>query len=382
MRDLSFDSPDNTTLDTLQRPELETMSFETGQIRHAPLKGGRDEEEDDDNDTTPPDSPTAARAANVSASSNGLKRRTSHSSASKLPQRVARTSTPARPKAKSTPKHLIPPTWSAARPTDLSKTPLGTGTSTRSYTSNATTATSQHNHTTNISDVGSPPTMTYAFSHLPSQIARTPGKQAAEWMTRDVYETAALQLGHQLDDSPVVEPPSVIKNWDKRNYGGGPGSAVKKPPPPNFGRVVDDDDHHDDAERAARKRSAGGVVDEDEDEQRDDDDNDDVSFGSVGDAPIEDWDSQAAAGEETQDLSNRLEDSHLYDREAADDDDEEEDSFAAAAAREEAAPDTLFGGKRDVGQLDRLSGFLRGEQNMHTLHGGRQCLSLIFKRPV
>lgn len=325
MRDLSFDSPDNSfaeTVDTVPEPELQTMNFGLGKLGHAKLKDA------------PEPTPKISKG----------KQRAFEEPSTVKPS--ARTSTPAKPKSRDlSPSRLsaqMPEGWSAKKPTDLSKTPL-TSQSSRSYYAPS-----------NISDISSPPTMSYKFSHLPTQIARTPGKTAAQWMTQDVLETAALQMGdHRTEsmlESPVIEPPSVIKNWDKRNYGGMADSPLQRPKQPDFGRVIDDDDEADDHTQV----------------------NDDVSFGSIGDAPIEDWDAGERSGmtvggededeNESGNLSEQL-DSKLGME-------EEEDSFDI---RQE-APDTLFGGNRDAGQLDKLGAFLKGggAVDMHTLHGGRQ----------
>lgn len=354
-RDLSFDSPDNTLDDTVDKPELETMSLDPSKVRQGKLNDVSAQE----------DSPFIAKPK---PSSSAAKDKPPHGSVTAATAAKARTSTPAKAKYASpaTSAKLashLPPGWSAHKPTDLSKTPL-TGQSTRSY------------QPSNISDVSSPPEMTYAFSHLPSKIARTPGKKAAQWMTQDILETAALQLGeHQEDpmsalDSPVIEPPSVIKNWDKRNYDrDAPESPIRGAPSASssankqhYGRVVDDDDDEGD-------HGQGSVVE-----------HDDVSFGSIGDAPIEDWEQHEGktadvSGDETHQLSEQM-DSRLGGFDGVEEG--EEDSFD----QRQEAPDTLFGGRQQPRQLDRLDGFLKVHNagEMHTLHGGRKshCASMLW----
>ena len=60
------------------------------------------------------------------------------------------------------------------------------------------------------------------FSVSKSKLSKTPAKEAAHLITRDVLQRAALRNNEDLDavgaDSPSFEPPSVVKNWATRGY--------------------------------------------------------------------------------------------------------------------------------------------------------------------
>lgn len=60
------------------------------------------------------------------------------------------------------------------------------------------------------------------FSVSKSRLTKTPAKEAARLMTHDVLQRAALRAGNDMStallDSPVLEPPSVVKNWATRGY--------------------------------------------------------------------------------------------------------------------------------------------------------------------
>lgn len=70
-----------------------------------------------------------------------------------------------------------------------------------------------------------------AFSAYKSRLSRTPAKEAARLITRDVLQKASLRDGGSWEDagmdSPPLDPPSVVKNWATRGY------TTHFPPPPN-----------------------------------------------------------------------------------------------------------------------------------------------------
>jgi DASH complex subunit ASK1 len=61
-----------------------------------------------------------------------------------------------------------------------------------------------------------------AFSVYKSKLSRTPAKEAARLITRDVLQSANLRSGGDWHDagpdSPMLDPPSVVKNWATRGY--------------------------------------------------------------------------------------------------------------------------------------------------------------------
>jgi len=69
---------------------------------------------------------------------------------------------------------------------------------------------------------GFSPPQTIHFSVPRSKLAQTPSKEAARLITRDVLETARLRAGYanpmDLEDSPPLEPPSVLREWKQRGY--------------------------------------------------------------------------------------------------------------------------------------------------------------------
>ena len=69
---------------------------------------------------------------------------------------------------------------------------------------------------------GISPPQTIHFSVPRSKLAKTPSKEAARLVTRDVLETARLRAGYanpiDLEDSPPLEPPSVLREWKQRGY--------------------------------------------------------------------------------------------------------------------------------------------------------------------
>lgn len=69
---------------------------------------------------------------------------------------------------------------------------------------------------------GISPPQTLHFSIPRSKLARTPAKEAARLVTRDVLETARFRAGYanpfDLEDSPILEPPSVLREWSARGY--------------------------------------------------------------------------------------------------------------------------------------------------------------------
>ena len=73
-----------------------------------------------------------------------------------------------------------------------------------------------------------------AFSVSRSRLTKTPAKEAARLITRDVLQRAALRNNEDMDavgvDSPALEPPSVVKNWATRGYG----AAAAGSPDPGY----------------------------------------------------------------------------------------------------------------------------------------------------
>lgn len=69
---------------------------------------------------------------------------------------------------------------------------------------------------------GISPPQTLHFSVPRSKLARTPAKEAARLVTRDIVETARFRAGYanpaDLEDSPLPEPPSVLREWNARGY--------------------------------------------------------------------------------------------------------------------------------------------------------------------
>ena len=78
-----------------------------------------------------------------------------------------------------------------------------------------------------------------AFSVSKTRLTKTPAKEAARLITRVVLHRAALRNGAALEDigaeSPMLDPPSVVKNWATRGYTGNiqqkhPGNALARSP--------------------------------------------------------------------------------------------------------------------------------------------------------
>ncbi|KAH9464448.1 hypothetical protein Pst134EB_003981 [Puccinia striiformis f. sp. tritici] len=69
---------------------------------------------------------------------------------------------------------------------------------------------------------GISPPQTIHFSVPRSKLAKTPSKEAARRVTRDVLETARFRAGYanplDLEDSPPLEPHSVLREWKTRGY--------------------------------------------------------------------------------------------------------------------------------------------------------------------
>ncbi|KAI8458207.1 DASH complex subunit Ask1-domain-containing protein, partial [Phakopsora pachyrhizi] len=139
-------------------------------------------------------------------------------------------STPAKPSSSQPvasitfPQEVIDPSWNGI--TDLQKTTLDSFVSPakqlrRPYVDYTDKASSKDDTEESLRAGISPP-QTINFSVPRSKLARTPSKEAARLITRDVLETARFRAGYEnptdLEDSPPLEPPSVLREWKTRGY--------------------------------------------------------------------------------------------------------------------------------------------------------------------
>ncbi|KAG0152328.1 hypothetical protein CROQUDRAFT_70474 [Cronartium quercuum f. sp. fusiforme G11] len=143
-------------------------------------------------------------------------------------------STPMRPSAKRSdlasgrlifPTEVTQPNWDGI--TDLRKTALDGFASPSKKTQQRPIGTLNKGKSREWEDedslmVGISPPQTIQFSIPRSKLARTPAKEAARLVTRDILETARFRAGYanptDLEDSPLPEPPSVLREWSARGY--------------------------------------------------------------------------------------------------------------------------------------------------------------------
>lgn len=326
-----MDSPD------IVRPELETLSL-------GDLSKGKGREESIDNSPIKAQRPKsgnlaerATAAARKSSSNTMLLQKVLQRKAAEGPT----ASTPAVNRTQSHP-FSIPQDWDGLA--DLSRTSLDPYHSSPSFP-NLPRARSLEDSDAAISF----PSMAH-FSVNRAGLTKTPAKEAARMVTRDVLETAAMRSGGggMLVDSPLIEPPSVMKNWTTRGYGGlspPPAQPVFAPKnaAPVVGRTSDlirlDDTNHF-AEAAQEDLAANQDSFDD--------------FGDEIEGEAQDVWGTSFAGEE----GDSQDDTMIRQ--------DDEASFELNVPE-----DTLFGGKRksDGLQLDK---FLQGHEDMQTLHGGRE----------
>jgi DASH complex subunit ASK1 len=257
----------------------------------------------------------------------------------------------------------IPVGWNGLA--DLSKTPLSSMVSPRKPRMAGTL------------DDGDSSTQTMSPPLLMSvnraRLTKTPGKEAAKLITRDVLRSAALR-GHREDwqevggeDSPL-DPPSVVKNWKARGYGG---DFNDRPTPRGEGsrKLFEEEDADFEPNAALPETTRFGLVREDTADHREG-----RSF-------------EVEAEEET------WEDSY----------EQSEGDVNISFEPVDVAEDTVFGGRRstmgDAGRRstvggrtlvdeDDLAGSDAGDfqlkglgpDEMHTLHGGDLLQSQPFDR--
>jgi DASH complex subunit ASK1 len=306
--DADLDSPE------LIRPELETMSL--------------------DNRLQTTDSKGKGKAKSLSNNKSSKDPRLFRQVLDKHGRRGSSSQTP----RVSTPKKInrsqfpsdLPLNWDGLA--DLSKTPLSSLVSPRRHPRLGAAGISEDSADLTLS----PPLI---MSVNRARLTKTPGKEAARLITRDVLRSAALRGDKDDwrdvggDDSPL-EPPSVVKNWKARGYGGQFDDRL--PPPPSALRgegarkaFEEEDDAFDPGDAVPDTRF--GLVRDDEDEVN-------GGFGGEGRS------FEVEAEEET------WEDS--YDQSLGD----ENISFGAEAADLDVeadplvdfAEDTVFGGRRST----------------------------------
>lgn len=351
LRDLSMDSPD------IVRPELETLSL-------GDMSKGKGREE------TPDDSPIRpARKSNGLADKATAAARKSSSNTMLLQKVLQRNAThgptASTPATNRTQKHpfSIPQDWDGLA--DLSHTSLDPYHQSPNFP-NLPRARSLDDSDAAIAF----PSMTH-FSVNRAGLSKTPAKEAARMVTRDVLETAAIQMGGGGIDSPVIEPPSVMKNWATRGYGGlDQESPIKPPAQPNFAPKIGSSKFSDPPAHPVFPPKAAGAS-RVSDLIRLEDTNEFVeeenlagqeSFDDFGEEAEGDGQDAwgASFGEEGE---SGMEDTLRQD---------EED--ASASFDMQPPEDTLFGAKRPSNGIGQLEKFLRGDrEDMQTLHGGREC---------
>lgn len=225
LSDLSFDSPDS-----IQAPHLEMMSLNDGLSRAEPdsplsqhqasrVRGNAFQLDD---------SPDQAGHGKTPKSASGKLLR--HQVLLKQMLGTERGPSASTPLKVAPPKEAFPPEvesgWNGIA--DLRKTNLADFDSPRK--GKATPAAKGKSKSKGKQDsfldddsLGprSPPEMVH-YSVSRSKLARTPAKEAARLVARDVLETARLKAGYSnpmdLEDSPGIDPPSVVKNWATRGY--------------------------------------------------------------------------------------------------------------------------------------------------------------------
>jgi DASH complex subunit ASK1 len=295
--------------------------------------------------------------------------------------------TPSRGAPRSTPKKIpssqfpsdIPAGWNGLA--DLSKTPLSSMVSPRK----SRRPMGSWDVDDSADQTMSPPLL---MSVNRARLTKTPGKEAAKLITRDVLRSAALRGGHRGedwqdvggDDSPL-DPPSVVKNWKARGYGG---DFDDRPTPRGEGsrRLFEEEDDDFDPPELPEVRTRSGLVRED-----DDDDEGDRGGGGGGrsfevEAEEETWEDSYDQSEGDVDVSfepvDVAEDTVFGGRRST------MGAGAAAAGRR-----STVGGRTLVDEDDddvtgsdggdfRLKGL--GPDEMHTLHGGDLLQSQPFDK--
>ncbi|KAK9900747.1 hypothetical protein P389DRAFT_16939 [Cystobasidium minutum MCA 4210] len=259
------------------------------------------------------------------------------------------------------------------------------------------------------------------FSAYKSRLSRTPAKEAARLITRDVLQKASLRDGGGWEDagmdSPPLDPPSVVKNWATRGYTTHfppPGSAQKvlptegsakhdqshrsqllvplaegedsfeaefedeqaglpaPPPQPNFGHLADEGDEHVQEGGGFNAGEASGNGDDwgDSFEGRSGEDDDDNSgFDEPAQIPLNDEQGGAEEGDSFSDISRSLDD---------------ETVFGAKRGRVSNDPNQLGYGLHPSDALDPNSRQahlfrLQAQNDMVTLHGGNLLESQPFE---
>lgn len=258
-----------------------------------------------------------------------------------------------------------------------------------------------------------------AFSAYKSRLSRTPAKEAARLITRDVLQKASLRDGGSWEDagmdSPALDPPSVVKNWATRGYTTHfppPGSAQKPftiasneaegrsqrsqllvplaegddsfeaefddeeaglpapPPQPNFGHLADEGDERAQEESKMMMNEASGNGDDwgDSFEGQSGEDDDNSGFDEPAQLPLND-ERGAEEGDSFSDNSRSLDD---------------ETVFGAKRGRVSNDPQHPGYGLHDANGLDPNSRQahlfrLQAQNDMVTLHGGNLLESQPFE---
>ncbi|KAH9818280.1 hypothetical protein DFH28DRAFT_110053 [Melampsora americana] len=232
--DMSFDSPDVT----LQNPTAQEISHILNNSHSNSLASGF---------TASPSIPGKVEGDSRLEDGSPVSRRKSGGTGSMLLHQVImknmikthhnrpKGSTPAKPKGTGSeitasrmafPSEVNDPDWNGIA--DLRKTNLESFTSpskkkTQPYISESSKKGKSREWEEEDSIMaGISPPQTLHFSVPRSKLARTPAKEAARLVTRDILETARFRAGYanpaDLEDSPLPEPPSVLREWNARGY--------------------------------------------------------------------------------------------------------------------------------------------------------------------
>lgn len=255
------------------------------------------------------------------------------------------------------------------------------------------------------------------FSVYKSRLSRTPAKDAARLIARDVLQKASLRDGGSWQDadaeSPVLDPPSVVKNWATRGYiPNSPahlsatkaeksaaadrsvqghqrsqllvppeegedsfeaefddGDDIVPPPQPNFGHLADDGDEIANSGAAHQSANVDDWGDSFEGNSADDDDNSGFDHGDE-EVPLND--DRVGGGEDSfSDNSRSLDDETLFGAKRDRNSDAGQGGFGL---HPEDALGTLDPNSRQA-QLFRL----QSQNDMVTLHGGNLLESQPFE---
>lgn len=255
-----------------------------------------------------------------------------------------------------------------------------------------------------------------AFSAYKSRLSRTPAKEAARLITRDVLQKASLRNGSDWEDggmdSPPLDPPSVVKNWATRGYTThfpiAPGSVQKPapaaaisegksnrsgllipavegddsfeaefddnpvappPPQPNFGHLADEGDDFVDNNDIGQASGNGDDWGDSFEGRSGEEDDDNSGFDEPVQVPLNDERGLAEEGDSFSDNSRSLNDETL---------------FGAKRGRQSGDPNQPGFGMHPQDGLDPQARQahlfrLQAQNDMVTLHGGNLLESQPFE---